>query len=335
MKRDNVNYLLVGCFVLAAIAGFFVFMYFVTGSSGPSDRYFAHYRNVSGIKFGTAVMYEGYRIGQVETIAPDPQSDGMRYKVSFSVERGWRIPSDSTARVVASGLISAVRVEIEEGRSTEALVPGSEVKGARQTDLFASLNRAASGLTNLSEEGILPMMENLNHRITQVAEDILAFRRTELSPFVANLDRRVNGDLLNEAESVLGKLNDSATRLQRVLGERNEQRIDGFLSHLDEMAVNMNDLVKRLDETRVQMNHVLVGVDALVTDNRDDIGAAVKSARGSLADMQTSLATINEHIDSVMYHLEGSTREMHEVARALRENPSRLIRAPATASPTP
>jgi len=83
------------------------------------------------------------------------------------------------------------------------------------------------------------------------------------------------------------------------------------------------------------MNHVLVGVDALVTENRDDIGAAVKSARGSLADMQTTLATINEHIDSVMYHLEGSTREMHEVARALRENPSRLVRPPATAGATP
>ena len=65
MKRENINYTVVGSFVLIIAVCFFVFLYQVTGSSGPTDKYYVTYKNVSGIKFGTPVSFGGYQIGQV------------------------------------------------------------------------------------------------------------------------------------------------------------------------------------------------------------------------------------------------------------------------------
>ena len=79
VKRDNVNYLVVGVFVLIMLGTFFTLMYFVTGRTGPAEHYFVRYKNVSGLKFGTGVFYEGYRVGQIEKIIPVPSSTGMEY----------------------------------------------------------------------------------------------------------------------------------------------------------------------------------------------------------------------------------------------------------------
>ena len=53
MKRDTINYAVVGGFVVAMGIGFVILMFAVTGRSGPTESYFVHYDNVSGLKFGT------------------------------------------------------------------------------------------------------------------------------------------------------------------------------------------------------------------------------------------------------------------------------------------
>ena len=88
-----------------------------------------YYANVAGLKFGTGVFYEGFRVGQIETITPQSGDDGTRYEIQISVEKGWRIPRDSVARVQSSGLISAVRIEIEEGEARDFLSPGDIIAG--------------------------------------------------------------------------------------------------------------------------------------------------------------------------------------------------------------
>ncbi len=83
MKRDYLNYLLVGTFVAVMIVAFVLLLFALTGRSGPTDHYTVFYDNVSGLKFGTGVFYEGYQVGQIEDLSPEPTDTGMRYR-SFS-----------------------------------------------------------------------------------------------------------------------------------------------------------------------------------------------------------------------------------------------------------
>jgi len=115
MKRENINYFAVGVFVLSMLAMFFVVLYKITGRTGPTDEYYVVYSNVTGLKYGTPVLYEGYQIGQVEKIDPVHSGGATRYQISLSVIKDWKIPSDSIAHLVTSGLISAITIDIKEG----------------------------------------------------------------------------------------------------------------------------------------------------------------------------------------------------------------------------
>ena len=337
MKRDNVNYLVVGMFVIAILAAFLVLMFAVSGRGGPSDRYLVYYANVTGLKFGTGVFYEGYQVGQVEQIEPEQMARGVRYRLALSVEKGWRIPADSVAEVVAAGLIAQVQVQIRQGQSEAILEPGAAIRGVEQQDLFSALSAAATGFNDLSQTGVAPVLQNLNHRITEVADEFIDFRRQDLGPLVRHLDQRLNQELAPQAASTLASLDASAQRLSRILGPENEQRIGGLLLHVDTVAVELNGLISRIELTRQEMNDVLRGLDALVADNDDEIGASVDSARDALQRLESSLTTIDQNIETVMYHLEGSAQQTHELTRSLRQNPARLLRGSATpvANPPP
>lgn len=335
MKRDTVNYLVVGSFVIVILVAFFVLMVFITGRSGPSDRYHAFYENVTGIKFGTGVLYEGFRVGQVESVEPVPATHGMRYKVTLSVAQGWRIPADSRAEVVTAGLISQVQIEIREGRSAKLLKPGAEIKGIQQVDLFSALSEAASGFNDLSATGVAPVLQNLNKRISEVADEIIKFRRDELSPLVTTLNRRVNFELAPQAAMVLQRLDESSKHLERVLGPENETKVGLFLEHIDDVAVNLNALVGRIETTRGRVDEALSDLDAMVETNDEEVAETIKSAHRSMRQMEAALTTVTERLDSVMYNLDGSARQMHELARSLRDNPTRILRAPSEPVGTP
>ena len=42
--------------------------------------------------------------------------------------------------------------------------------------------------------------------------------------------------------------------------------------------------------------------------------------------MLGALEKVNEHVGTIMYNVEGSTRQLHEFSQAVRDNPARLIR---------
>jgi len=326
MKRDNLNYFVVGVFVLVATGVFFVFMYFVTGRTGPAEHYIVHYNNVSGLKFGTGVFYEGYRVGQIEKIVPEATPTGMRYVLTLSIAQGWKIPNDSVARIVSSGLISAVQIEIDEGSSLDSLDPGDEIRSEEQQNLFAVLGEVAGDLHDLSRDGMMPMLRNLNQRISDVADEIVSFRRNDLTPLVENLNQRLNEDLIGDAQALIAELDDSAQNLNKILGGANQRQIERFLVHIDEVAVDSRALISRIELTRMQMSKTLAALEHLVLDNDEGVSSAINNANASMQQMRDALTTVNSHLGTIMYNVEGSTRQLHEFAQAVRDNPARLIR---------
>lgn len=331
MKREHINYFAVGLFVIGMLVTFFVVMYFVTGRSGPSDEYYVQYDNVAGLKFGTSVFYEGYRVGQVEKIDPQRGVEGTSYKLTISILRGWEIPVDSVARVVSSGLIAAPQIGISEGRSEQKIQPGGEIQGVSQQNMFAALSTAASEFQHLSRGGVMPLLKNLNERVSEISEHIVSFKQHELSPLVAKFDKQVNEQILIDAAKLMEKLNASAAQLQTVLGDENREKFTSFLGHIDEVAINLNALVSRIEQTRVQMNGVLTSLDELASGNTERVANTLDNANDSVKEAKVMMQTINSHLDSIMYHAEGSSRHMHEFTKAIRENPARLIRGSGAA----
>ena len=115
MKRDTVNYVLVGAVVAVALVLLLVGLALITGRSGAATDYTVHYRNVTGLRYGAPVFYEGYRIGEVGAIEPERNAGGTRYRVILSVQTDWMIPKDSVAHLQSSGLLADMSIGIKEG----------------------------------------------------------------------------------------------------------------------------------------------------------------------------------------------------------------------------
>ena len=70
MKRDTINYLVVGIFVLVMLVALAALLLVVTDRRGPTDEYYVQYSSVAGVTSGTPIYFEGYTIGEVDDVEP-------------------------------------------------------------------------------------------------------------------------------------------------------------------------------------------------------------------------------------------------------------------------
>lgn len=298
MKRDSVNYVLVGGAVAAAFVLLLVALALITGRSGASTGYFTHYHNVTGLRFGAPVFYEGYRIGQVGAITPERDAQGIRYKVELSVRRDWPIPKDSLARLTSTGLLADVAIGISEGSSKDAAAPGGELKGVENADIFTAVNELAGQLTDLTREQIAPLIKNLSQHVDSIA---------------AVLDKNTP-ELVEQTRGLLKRLNAASDSVNDVLKAENRAAISATLE-------NTRELSKNLIATQNQLHDAIDQVDSLIRENRPGV-------RDAVSDLRATLSALSSRIDSITQHLAIASRNFDEFSHEIRKHPNALLVAP-------
>lgn len=305
MKRENVNYFLTGVVVLASLALMLVTLFIITGRSGATDDYVVRYRNVAGLAFGTPVFYQGYRIGQIESISPERDAEATRFRVDFSVQDGWQIPQDSVAQLMSSGLLSDVFISIREGEAKTFLEPGSEIPGREAADLFGAVGELAGEVTTLTRDKLTPLVERLGQRL-----ETIGGKFEEGTPL-----------LIDKAIALVDQLNTSAASLNNILSPTNQGHVDTLLAQSSAAAGNVRQLTADLASTRAQLDSILGELDATVKESRPEIQQA-------MADLRFTLDAMAQRIDAITYNLESASRHFDEFSRQIRKEPNRLIFTP-------
>jgi phospholipid/cholesterol/gamma-HCH transport system substrate-binding protein len=302
MRKDNVNYLLVGSFVLLMFGVLLVLVYRITGRQADTDTYYVRYGNISGVKVGTAVTYGGYQIGQVDEVEPVRAKGRTRYRLSLAIKAGWQIPEDSVARIVSPGLLSSNIIDIREGKSTASLRPGARINGQEEVSIMTVLNSMAFELKDLSDHSIKPLLNNLNRQVATVGTDL----------------RRRIPEITASTSQLLARLNRSAERLNDVLGDENRSHVNNVLANADKVSRNLANLSSEFARVRDQLDRLLRNSNQLLDHNRKDIRASVVALR-------TSLDTVSRNINTVVYNLRSTSRNMNEFSREIRANPGLLM----------
>lgn len=302
MRRDNINYLAVGSLVMLAFVLLLYMLYRLTGGVDENDAYIIYYPNVGGLSEGTPVTYEGYKIGSVNSIQPERTEQQTRYRVELHVREDWRIPRDSLARIYSEGLLAQTVINIEEGISADYLQPGEELRGVLGSDIFAAMNDVASNVNRLLQQDVRPLIDNLNSRLSHLGEQV---------------DERLPA-ILDGLQSLVDTLQRAAGSLPRILNDSTETKLTRVVANSEAISDNLLQLSRELRETRKATDSLLEHSNATLDENREDIRRAVTALR-------VSLEELSANTESILHNLEGTSRNMQEFSRQIRQNPALLL----------
>lgn len=322
MRTSKINYFIVGLFVITMIVGLVAAVALLTGRTGATDSYHAYYSNVTGVKFGTQVVYEGYPIGQVVEVTPEEKDGRMRFRVDFDVTKGWKIPDDSIVEIAAPGLLAAVTLAVSAGESTTPHKVGVEVKAAERSDMFAAVANVAGDFGDLSNNYLKPLLRNVDNTVLQIGEFLQVGGEGRMIAADARdtmgMARSVMADLkdriptiASRLETILGDVSITTKRLNTILTEENQAKIIG-------MVDNLNAATQKFDTVLITLNSILKDIDDLVLDQEGDVAKTMKESR-------YIVESVSRNIDAINQNMDGAARNLYEFSRQIRQNPGLLL----------
>ena len=320
MRYSSINYVVVGAFVIAMIVALVGAVAVLTGRTGAVDRYYTVYSNVTGVKFGTQVIYEGYPIGQVETVTPEQKKGRMEFRVDFSIKEGWRIPEDSQIEIAAPSLLSSVALQIHAGVSADALEPDARVNSRNASSVFGAVSSLADQVARVIETDAKPLITEVTQTFKElkrfISEDgnMLASNAKDLlgdsKILIRDLQQRIPG-ITNNIETFATNMTKASIEVRKMVSPQNRDLVDDILAQ-------MNDATNKFDDVLTTMDKVLEDIDRLAVDPKADIDTILGESR-------YVIESVSRHIDSINQNMESAARNMNEFSRQIRANPGLLL----------
>lgn len=160
------------------------------------------------------------------------------------------------------------------------------------------------------------------------ASSLIYSLNQELKPLIQNLDTRINtiGDALEthipeiavNLNRLIDRFNDSAERLSHFLSETNRRHVANLLENADTISADLKDVSSGFDGMESQLNELLQNSNELLATNNRDL-------RRTMVELRKSMETISRSINTIVYNLETTSRNMSEFSRQIRQNPGALL----------
>ncbi len=189
--ETRARYALIGLFMLAVIAASFVFIYWLENKGGFTQReiYQIQFQgSVSGLLVGSAVLFNGIRVGEVTGLGLDADAP-QEVTATIAVERGTPIRSDTEVTIETQGLTGGGAVSLKGG-SADSPVPAGE--GGGPPTLVAAA-QAGQDWTQAAREAF------------QHVDEVLTQNSEALHSAIANIDT-FSGALARNSDKVDGIL---------------------------------------------------------------------------------------------------------------------------------
>ncbi|WP_431235970.1 MCE family protein (plasmid) [Mycolicibacterium psychrotolerans] len=242
----------------------------------------AYFDNANGIFVGDEVVVLGVKIGQIDTIEPQPQ----RVKISFSFDDKYSVPSNADAVVLSPKLVTSRAIQLTPAYTggpklgDGAVIPQNRTAVPMEfDDLRQQLEKLAGSLQPTEPNGVSPLgafidttADNLRGQGAQIRDTIMKLSQAtsalgdnsdNIFATIKNLAVLVSA--LHDSADVMGQLNNNLAAVTRL-----------FADDPDEVARAVTDF-----------NTAVKDVDGFVADNREAVGTTsdkLTSVSQALAD---------------------------------------------------
>ena len=245
-----------GAFAVATV----LFTLFIAGQiMGTSFRarypLVATFDDVTGLLPGDQVKVAGAPVGRVSSI----KVQSGKAEVRMDVDKGVRLPTDSTAAVRWRNLIGQRMIYLEPGRSTTMLASGAQVPHTRSVvDLGEIVNSLGPLIRSLDPAQI--------NQVLNAFATMLNGNQGNVQLIVQNLDGLLR--TFAARRQVLRQLTKDYTTVTGAVAQRDRQiaqSVDNLAALTDVFARNrtlLDDAVVQIAGVTTNLNHVLDGNQA-------------------------------------------------------------------------
>ncbi len=172
--ETRARYMLIGAFMIAAIAGVFAFIYWLenSGGLGRQTAYRVEFDTpVYGLYPGSSVLYNGVQVGQVGKLTLDPTKP-EQVMVDILVDSGLQLRDDTQVGIATQGLTGSAAITLTGGSPDAPLL---QAKNGEPPLLIAPPNAGEDWMAAARSA-------------FQSADDILSENRKSLKDAIDNID---------------------------------------------------------------------------------------------------------------------------------------------------
>jgi phospholipid/cholesterol/gamma-HCH transport system substrate-binding protein len=243
--ETRANYLIVGLFTLAVIAAGFVFVWWfqrpVQRTSGNTFE-IVFDGSVSGLRAGSSVLFNGLRVGEVQSLKLDP-ANPRRVVATVVAQSQAPIRADTKASLEYQGLTGIASVSLtggEPGAPPPPRTPGGTAQitadASATQDMSAAVRRVAG------------QAETVLGKLDKVISDNQADLRTtvaNVAKFSEALGRNADAldGLIKDASAAVKNISSASEKIDKLLGSEDK----GLAADLSGAARSIRELAQRLD----------------------------------------------------------------------------------------
>ena len=270
---------------LVAIVGIIVLFFGMKFLKGmflfsTDDSYYVEFDDISGVSASCPVYANGYRVGVVEDVIFNYDSQDKIVAV-LGLDKQLRLPKASTAEI-ASDLLGNVKLELKFGPNpVDVMEPGDTLSGKKQGGALAKaadmlpqfekmLPKVDSILASVNMLLMNPAIANSLHNVDQITAHLVT-TTNELNRLTASLNQQMPGTL-TKVDGLL----DNTTTLTKYLSELDiamtMAKVNNTLQNVEQMTAKLNSnegtlgLLMRDQELYRKMSSTMVHVDSLIID---------------------------------------------------------------------
>jgi phospholipid/cholesterol/gamma-HCH transport system substrate-binding protein len=246
--ETKANYVVIGVFTLAVVAGVFGFVYWFQNLGGSGERAFYRIQfdgSVSGLRTGGSVLFNGIRVGEVTVLKLDPQHP-KQVLATISIDNAVAVRADTRIGLEFQGLTGIAALALNGGSPSLPRLAGpkdnppmlsaspdatQDVTGAaretlRRLDDFLAENQKAFHEALVNIDTFSAALARNAERVDKIAEG--------LQHLTGGADGK-GGDL-NEAARSVREMSDTANKQIELLSSsarRTLSTIDKAAKHFD------------------------------------------------------------------------------------------------------
>jgi phospholipid/cholesterol/gamma-HCH transport system substrate-binding protein len=294
--ETRAHHVLIGLFTVVVVAAALLFGLWLAKSS--TDRQFAEYQvifneAVTGLSQGSAVQYNGIKVGDVTQLKLDPQ-DPRRVLARIRVGADTPIKQDTHAKLALTGVTGMAVIQLSGGS------PASPPLASRDGGLPVIV-ADPSPLSKLLANGE-DVMTNINDVVSR-ASQLMSDEN------VARISRTL--DHLDKATGAVADQRDDIRALLSQLAEASKQA-NATLAQTEQLARSANGLVDQqgratLESARnamASLERSTAAIDRLLNDNR----AALNGGMQGLGELGPAVRELRDAANS----LRGITRKLDD-----------------------